>query len=121
MADSTPNLCSRRPLSAYFVLSYASFWIFLVLAFAVISVMGLAPDSLPAWIGVLFGIIGSWMPNLAAVIVTRAIEGREGVKRLLSKFFQFRVGAIWYLAALIPIPLAFIAAGLCRCGRRAGA
>jgi hypothetical protein len=48
-------------------------------------------------------ILGYWMPNLAAVTVTGALAGREGIQLV------FR----WYLVVLFPLPLAFVTAGLC--------
>jgi membrane protease YdiL (CAAX protease family) len=54
------------------------------------------------------------MPNLAAVIVTGVLAGREGIRQLLGKFFAYRIAVRWYLVALFPFPLAFVAAGLYR-------
>jgi membrane protease YdiL (CAAX protease family) len=55
-------------------------------------------------------IAGSWMPALAAVIVTGTLDGSDGVRRLFAKFLQFRLPVKWYVAALIPFGLAFVAA-----------
>jgi membrane protease YdiL (CAAX protease family) len=74
----------------------------------------LQPDTLPAWSMPIIVILGSWMPNLAAVTVTGVLAGREGIRHLLSKFFAFRIAVRWYFIALFPFPLAFAAAGLYR-------
>jgi uncharacterized protein len=108
------NLLARKPLLAYFVLSYAFFWVFLISIGVVTGAFHIPFTSIPTWVMSAFAIFGSWMPTLAAVIVTGAGEGQEGIKRLLSKFFRFRFGIRWYLAALLPIPLAFLAGGLYR-------
>ena len=42
-------LSSARPLLAYFVLSYAFFWEFLVLIIVILGMLRLQPDALPAW------------------------------------------------------------------------
>jgi CAAX protease family protein len=104
----------RKPLLAYFVLSYMFFWGFLALIIAILGMLRLQPDALPAWATPIIVILGSWMPNLAAVTVTGVLAGREGVRQLLSKFFAYRIAVRWYLVALIPFPLAFVAAGLYR-------
>jgi hypothetical protein len=104
----------RRPLLAYFVLSYTFFWGFLVLISVVPGMLRLQPDSLPAWAMPIIVILGSWMPNLAAVTVTGVLAGREGIRQLLGKFFAYRIPVRWYFVALFPFALTFVAAGLYR-------
>ncbi|HLO16924.1 MAG TPA: hypothetical protein VK206_18965, partial [Anaerolineales bacterium] len=106
------NFIIRRPLLAYFVLSYAFFWGFLVLIIVILGMLRLRPDALPAWAMPIIVILGSWMPNLAAV--TGVLAGHKGIRQLLGKFFNHRITVRWYLAALFPFPLAFVAIGLYR-------
>jgi membrane protease YdiL (CAAX protease family) len=108
------NLLARKPLLAYFVLSYAFFWGFLVVIFVILRMLWLQPDVLPAWAMPMTVILGSWMPNLAAVTVTGVLAGRQGIRQLIRKFFTYRIAVRWYFFALFPFPLAFIAAGLYR-------
>jgi membrane protease YdiL (CAAX protease family) len=108
------NVIVRRPLLAYFVLSYTFFWGFLVLIVVILGMLQLQPDALPAWAMPMIVILGSWMPNLAAVTVTGVLAGRAGVRQLLGKFFAYRIAVRWYFVALFPFPLAFFAAGLYR-------
>lgn len=108
------NFIVRRPLLAYFVLSYTFFWGFLVLIIAILGMLRLQPDALPAWAMPIIGILGSWMPNLAAVTVTGVLAGREGIRQLMGKFFETRIAFRWYFIALFPFLLAFVAAGLYR-------
>jgi len=108
------NYIVRRPLLAFFVLSYTFFWGFLVLIIGILGMLRLQPDALPAWAMSIIVILGSWMPNLAAVAVTGVLAGNEGIRQLLGKFFAFRIDVRWYLVALFPFPLAFVAAGLYR-------
>jgi membrane protease YdiL (CAAX protease family) len=106
------NFIVRRPLLVYFVLSYTFFWGFLILIMSILGILRLQPDALPAWAMPIIGILGSWMPNLAAVTVTGVLTGREGIRQLLGKFFAYRIAVRWYLVALLPFLLAFVAAGL---------
>jgi len=108
------NCIVRRPLLAFCVLSYTFFWGFLVLTIVILGMLRIQLDALPAWAMSIAIILGSWMPNLAAVVVTGVLTGREGIRQLLGRFFAFRISARWYLVALFPFPLAFVAAGLYR-------
>ncbi len=108
------NFIVRRPLLAYFVLSYTFFWGFLALIVVILGMLRLQPDALPAWAMPIIGILGSWMPNLVAVIVTGVLAGRKGIRQLLGKFLTYRIAVRWYFVALLPFPLAFAAAGLYR-------
>lgn len=115
--DRAPkNFIARRPLLSYFVLSYAFFWLALILFIAIVTASGIKLDAVPSWAMPLIQITGSWMPTVAALIVTGMAEGRSGIKKLLLKFTQFRLPARWYFAALMPLGLAFTAAGVYRLG-----
>ena len=115
--DRTPkSFIARKPLLAYFVLSYALFWLVLILFILVVTASGLKMTSVPSWAMPLVQIIGSWMPTAAALIVTGITEGRGWIKKLILRFTHFKLPARWYFAALIPFGLAFAAAGIYRLG-----
>jgi len=60
------------------------------------------------YIGMLLG------PALAGLIVTGLVSGRAGLRDLLSRSLKWRVGAWWYAAALLLIPLlAAMSSGCC--------
>jgi uncharacterized protein len=110
MPDRPSNTINRRPLLMYFVFSYTFFWLLLISFFGIaVGLLKVDMASLPAWLIPLLTIIGSWMPSLAAAIVTGACEGRGGVRRLFVMFFQFHLPTRWYLAALVPVAIAFAA------------
>ena len=55
---------------------------------------------------------GYWTPNIAAFLVLGLVlRERGGIKRLVSGWGKWRVGALWYLMALSPFFIAFLAAG----------
>ncbi len=84
------TLIKRYPLITFFVLAYAIAWI-PWLFFAV----HLSP----------FPILATG-PALAALIVTAIIGGWSGVKALLLRLVQWRVGLRWYaVALLLPVVL----------------
>lgn len=101
-----------KPLLIFFVLSYAFFWLLLILFVVTLGVFHLKQDVLPTWLMPLITIAGSWTPALAAVIVTGTLEGRRGIRKLFRKFLQFRIPSRWYLATFIPLGLAIVSAGI---------
>jgi len=81
----------RHPLVAYFMLAYALAWMLIPL---VVSV------------SVAFGLLALFGPAIAAISVTGVVEGRAGVKQLLRRAVQGRVGLKWIAVALgLPILL----------------
>ena len=79
----------RHPLVTYFLLAYALAWILIPL---VVSV------------SIAFGLLALFGPAIAAISVTGAIEGRSGVRRLLQRTVQGRVGLKW-IAVAVGLPL----------------
>lgn len=70
--------------------------------------------ALPAWTMPIIVTIGSWMPNLAAVIVKGVFAGREGIRQLPGKFLAYRIPVRWYFVALFSFALTLVTAGLYR-------
>lgn len=85
-------LIKRNPLVSYFVLAYVLSWMWY-------------PLILKVSVG--FSFIGLFAPAFAALIVTAITEGNAGVKALLGKVTQWRVGWGWYVVAIgLPFALA---------------
>ena len=58
----------------------------------------------PVWAIVLF-ITGGFVPSLIAVVLTQVWEGRSGLRHLLQRIIQFKIGWRWYLAAVLAVAL----------------
>ncbi len=87
----------RHPLVVFFVLAYALTW-------PMIPLVTVSP---------LFGLPALFGPALAAIIVITVVDGRAGLRDLLSRLVRWRVGARWYAVALgLPMVLALTTAGL---------
>ena len=90
-------------MAAFLVMAYAG-----IIAFELPTVraqldIGLPPDlSLWTALGHLFG------SALPAFLVMAALHGRAGVRDLASRSLRWRVGARWYLFALLGVPIAVV-------------
>lgn len=95
---------ARQPLTAYFVLALLGTWIIVwpvalaggeyglgVLLFTVPEGVDFLLVQLSAYTG----------PLLAAFVVTRAVDGREGTRALRRRIVQWRVAPRWYAVAIL--------------------
>lgn len=103
-------ICSH-PLVAYFAIAFAGTWAFL-LPFALSrneNGLGLLPFTLPdvAFIAA-FLFAAPAGPALASLIVTAVTSGKAGVKKLLRRCVQWKVGIGWYLIAIYGFLLIFL-------------
>jgi CAAX protease family protein len=90
----------RFPLAAYFIL------VFGVLLLLFLALRATAPPVVAV-------LVGSWLPNVIAVVVTGMAEGRQGLGALFGRVVQWRFGLQWYAAALLgPAAVAFVTVGL---------
>jgi CAAX protease family protein len=109
-ADSGPGtrqegVLARRPLLFFFVIAFAGAWI--VEAPVVLSRTGtgLLPYTVPFPLQALTLAAATFTgPTLSAFIMTNAIEGKAGIKRLLRRYVLWRVKLRWYLFVLIVMP-----------------
>ncbi len=87
---------SRHRLPVYVFIAFLwswAWWIPATLAFK--GALGLSVPWLPLLM------IGGPGPTISAIALTYALDGVEGLKRLLRKFLIWRVNFGWYLFALI--------------------
>ena len=100
------GLLARHPLVFYFLIAFAFSWLmFLPPVLTYYGVLNVAPSVF----GVL-GIAGLLGPSLSGFIMTAATEGGAGIRRLLRRIVLWRVGLVWYLFALIGLPLVMVLA-----------
>ena len=96
----------RHPLVAYFTIAFAGTWLLFVPI--LLSGKGLGLIPLPDAVGLILFIIATYAgPFLAALIVTRVVDGRPGLQAWFRRMIQWRVGVQWYLLVLIGYPLIF--------------
>lgn len=99
------NLIRRYPLSAYFALAYFVPWSVILYVSDGLKVQGEGVMSqgfsgklILIWVAMLIG------PSLAGLLLKRMVDGRAGLKEMLSQMFHWKVGTRWYLAALLLFP-----------------
>jgi membrane protease YdiL (CAAX protease family) len=94
---------------AYFVLAFAGTWLFNLPAALASNGLGLLPFTVPflAFVGLF--ILGTYAgPTLGAFVVTAISDGKPGIKQLLRRYVQWRVGIQWYLLVIFGYPLLFL-------------
>lgn len=92
------RLCKTHPLATFFGLAAAFTW--LILSPGVATTLGLLNF---AYEGTVLTIASGIGPLLAALIVTGAVEGKSGIRRILDSLLTWRVKAKWWAAALMLI------------------
>ncbi|MBI3161534.1 MAG: CPBP family intramembrane metalloprotease [Chloroflexi bacterium] len=122
------KIIKQYPLTAFFILAYAITWTLQLAAIFLAPTQGMAlsnETNFQYFLGLLSGRINSAQamvyilftlgagPLFAALIVTRVVEGVEGIKDLWRRSSLWKVEAKWYLAAFgIPLALALVSLGL---------
>ena len=99
------TLVKQRPLVSYFVLAYLLSWLLWV-PLAIANSTSQVPEEL-----FLLLFVGIWGPTVAGFIMTRVVDGKEGVSRLWARYRNWRVGFQWYLVAFFAMPV-LIAGGM---------
>lgn len=102
----------QHPMVAYFTLAYLGTWVLHLPLVLGTNGLGIFPYEAPiALFGILF-ILGVYAgPTLSAFVVTNALDGKEGRRKLFRRYRQWRVGLPVYALALFTFPLIFLIAG----------
>jgi len=100
------SIMKKYPLVSYFVLAYLLSWLVWVPLAIVFNSPSGAPEAL--MILLFLGIYGA---SAAGFIMTRVVDGKEGVKKLWARYRNWRVGFQWYLVIFFAMPV-LIAGGM---------
>lgn len=98
------RLIARHPVSAYFTLTFAFSWGGLLWLAGGPGGIPAAPETAEALLPlfVLSVLVG---PSATSILLTGLLDGRTGLRDLLSRSLRWRVAAHWYAVALLLAPL----------------
>ncbi len=101
---------ARHPVLTYFVLTLLISWGSLLFIMGPAGFVGVtAAPSAPMPVLILAMLLG---PTIAGLLMTGLVYGRSGFRGLLARLGQWRVGAIWYVIAILAAPGMVAAASL---------
>lgn len=96
------SFIQKYPLVSFFVLAIGLTWIFMIA-----DALG-SHNMIPFRLSLPLMVVMGYMPTLAAVIVTGATRGKEGVRALFRKLTIVRVGIGWYLFAILGLAVIYV-------------
>lgn len=94
------NLIKNHPVTAYYTMAFGWTWI---IVFGMIF-SGTVDVTTPSPLFIIGGILCNISPSIAAFIVTRITEGKEGVKRLKAGY-SVKNSFKWYALAILTVPI----------------
>jgi uncharacterized protein len=101
-------LIKRYPVLTFYALAFALSW------GGILIVVG-GPSGYPGTpehVAQLFlFVMLAWLagPSVASLLMTGLVDGRAGLRALLSRLLTWRVGAHWYAVTLLTTPLVYVA------------
>ncbi|GAA0576162.1 type II CAAX endopeptidase family protein [Paractinoplanes ferrugineus] len=111
---SPRGFIARRPLLAYFILTFGLTWLAWLPFVLSTSGLGILPWHPPRLFGStqLLGVLpGAYLgPVTSALVVTALAAGRPGLTRWVRRLVRWRVSLRWYALVLLGVPAAAIAA-----------
>ena len=101
----------QHPIVAYFTFAFAGTWILQMPMLLGRNGLGIFPYEVPETLFAILFILSAYTgPTLSAFIVTNALDGKEGRRKLFRRYGQWRVGLPWYLLAIFGLPLIYFIA-----------
>jgi membrane protease YdiL (CAAX protease family) len=97
----------RRPVLSYFALTFAISWGGFLLVGGPSFFAGTNWQTDPTFQLALAALLVG--PPAASILLTWLVDGRAGLRELLGRLLKWRVGARWYVVALLTAPLVMTA------------
>jgi membrane protease YdiL (CAAX protease family) len=96
----------QHALLAFYLLAFAISWIGILL---LVGGPGIAMDSPEFMIAMMAWLAG---PSIAGIVMTAVVDGWTGLRDLRARLGRWRVGAQWFVVALVTAPLVDLAISL---------
>lgn len=98
----------RHAVLTFFVLAFAISWVGILL---VIGGPGAFPGTSEQVERRFLYVMMAWLagPSLASIVMTALVDGKAGLRDLLTRMTKWRVGARWYAVAFLLAPLLYMA------------
>lgn len=93
------GMIARHPVLSYFLLTFTISWF---AAFCVAAPHLLRHEALPQLTGILMFPAMLLGPSVSGILLTGILDGRSGLRGLLSRILRWRVSVGWYLTLLLP-------------------
>jgi membrane protease YdiL (CAAX protease family) len=92
------SFIQRHSIATYFVLAYGISWSCILV---VAALKGFRPDAIELQDGILMFLAMLVGPSLAGITMTAVLEGRSGLRSLVSRMGRWRVDLRWYAVLLV--------------------
>ena len=99
LSNNDATLPVRHPVATYFALTFTISWVGALLV-AAPHLMRHKP--LPKMTGILMFPAMLLGPSIAGIVLSRVVDGKDGVRDLYSRIFRGRFPTPWYATLLIP-------------------
>src|SRR5579864_3760993 len=99
MQSMNTTFVGHRPLTSYFVFTFAISW---SAALAIVAPKLLHGEPIPKFSGILMFPAMLLGPVASGVLMTRLLDGTAGIRKLFSSIVRIRVGMRWYSILLLP-------------------
>src|SRR5688500_18454337 len=97
------DVIRRHPIGAFLVATYVLAGVIFTIPRLATTGLAILPIELP---GVApFLLISTIVLAAVAFGMTALVDGREGIRELRARALRFRISPVWYLAALLVLPL----------------
>jgi membrane protease YdiL (CAAX protease family) len=97
-------MMKKRNILGFVAITYGISWICWL---PIIKFIPLNLSESPKFV-IFFFVIGVYSPTISAILCSAVIGGWPTVKALIKKYILWRVGILWYIAAILFFPLVYV-------------